>query len=1116
MDTSDRRWNWKLGRTIILGLSGAIAFWENCAYAQITPDTTLGNENSTVTSTGTVDSINGGATRGANLFHSFEEFNVESGRAAYFNNPAGIENILTRVTGGNPSNILGTLGVAGGNANLFLINPNGIIFGANARLDVSGSFVGTTASGIGLANGDTFSANPGEPLPNQLLNVNPNAFFFNQINAGAIVNRSTADSRGLEVPQGKSLLLVGGDVNLEGGRLSAPGGEVELAGVANTGAVGLSNNGSDLGLSFPTELQRADVSLSNRARVNVSATGGGSIAIFAQNLDISAGSSLVAGVGTGLGSVDTQAGNIKIDATDTVAISGTSSTDSSSGISNVVSAGATGSAGNIEIKTGSLSIIGNALVGSATDGRGNAGSVSIQASDKVSFSGVNSGVLSSVASSGMGNGADVNIQTRSLSLSDGAQLATSTFGQGDSGNIQVNATDSVSFSSGSRLQALTFGGGNAGNVTIKADDTVSFDSSSALSNVFINLGFRAQGKGKGGNINIQARSLSLTNNATLNSSTFGQGDAGNIQVNATDSVSFSGSSTILATSAGLGNAGDVMINAGDAVSFDGQGTGIPSGINTVVALSAGSDRQGGNINIQARSLSLINNATLNSSTLGQGDAGSISVQASDSVSLDNSFIISAVGQRGVGNGGDINVQTRSMKAIDGAKLQSQTFGTGNAGNISVNAIDSVTLSGVGLSGSSLSGNILERGYSSGLISSTEATASGQGGEIRVTTSALRVVDGAVLSARTRNAADGGNIFINANTLKAIDGGQILTTAFSSGSAGDIFVDATNSITLSGSDPTFFNRLTEFGPEIVDPDDPASGLFARTRATGSAGSLTINTGQLQVLDGAEVTVSGESGQAGNLDVTANSILLNRGKLTAVTGLGEGGNITLQELDLLRMRDNSLISAEALNAANGGNINIDSTFILAIPSENSDIIANAFEGSGGNINITAQGIFRLQYRDRPTPTTSDINARSEFGVDGAVEIDTPEGEPNQGLSELPVVPVDTQVSQACTPGSSQAQSEFIVTGRGGLPQNPGDVLNTDAVQVDLVTLNPQGDRPSTPSVSTNSTSLTSAPIVEAQSWAIDKKGNVVLIASSSTHTAYSSWQKLPECNITKSSS
>ena len=142
MTTSGKSGRWKLGLASCLVISGAIiASCGESALAQITPDTTLGSENSTVTSTGEVDSINGGWARGANLFHSFQEFNIDEGRAAVFTNPVGIENILTRVTGANPSNIFGTLGVRGGNANLFLINPNGIIFGPSSRLAVGLSLI---------------------------------------------------------------------------------------------------------------------------------------------------------------------------------------------------------------------------------------------------------------------------------------------------------------------------------------------------------------------------------------------------------------------------------------------------------------------------------------------------------------------------------------------------------------------------------------------------------------------------------------------------------------------------------------------------------------------------------------------------------------------------------------------------------------------------------------------------------------------------------------------------------------------------------------------------------------------------------------------------------------
>lgn len=1026
-----RKWSWlAVKATLTTTVLQKLALFPSCAVAQqsnIVPDNSLGAESSVITPNINIfgiksEQISGGASRGVNLFHSFREFNIKDG-GAYFTNPSGIENILGRVTGNNASEILGKLGVLG-NANLFLINPNGIIFGKNASLDVKGSFVATTANAIGFGNQGFFDASVGN-VPSALLTVNPSAFLFNQI-ANQPINSIQVNQTSLLVPNGKSLLLVGSDIKLNNGSLQVPGGRVELGGLLGKGTVGLNVN-NILSLNYPDSVARAQVSLINDSEVYVRAADGGSIALTAKNFNMSGNSRLLAGIESGLGSVNSQGGDIEINATGAISL-----TDLSL-IANTIRPGAIGNAGDIIINAGSLSLTTGAQLQSRTRGQGSAGNVTINASDTVSFEGVinnssNSGITTRVESrETVGNAGDINITSRSVSVTNGAGLQTTSFGQGSAGNVNINARDTVSF------------------------DGVSNDGRPSI--VESNIGTNAVGNG--GNVNITTGNLSMRNGATLVTATYGRG-----------------------------NAGSININARDTVSFDGVGRN-------------------------------------------RGSTAAVSITQS----------------RTEGNGGDINITTGSLSVTNGALLDASNLqGIGNAGNININARDTVSFDGTG-----------SNGVSSTAFSSIEGRgAVGKAGDINITTRLLSLTNGAVLSAVTTVPQDGGDITLNANTLEAINGGQVVTTSFSSGKAGNINVNVNDNVTLAGKDDSYFERIARFGEVAVAAVGSASGLFANTfegstgqggdlnvtskqilvqdgaqisastSGTGNAGSLTITTGELLVKDQAQITASAPRAQAGKLEIKASNIRLEQfGEIAAVNGASslQNENIIIRDFDLLLMSNNSKISAQALNSATGGNIAINSPFgfIVTDTSQNNDIVANAALGRGGRINIQAAGVYGFEKYDRNRgdeyfSNISDINASSEAGAefDGTIDINTLDIEPNPGLINLPTEPGEPQVATGCQAVTGENKSRFVYTGRGGLPLNPRVTFGSDTPQVGWVTRNGRSNNSNSPTARKNPNNPTQSPIVEATRWVKNTKGEIILIANALTNIPNSSWYASNKCS------
>ena len=509
--------------------------------SNIVPDDTLGDESSRVIenfSDQPIEVITGGAQREQNLFHSFQEFNVGEDRGVYFTNPDAVSNIFSRITGNNVSNILGTLGVDGA-ADLYLINPNGIVFGENASLDVQGSFTATTADGIEFSEGGLFSAvAPGESL----LTSVPLGLQFGS-NPGSIINRSkfpgnTDDNVGLQVPSGENLTLVGGEISFEAGEATAKGGNINIGGLSAAGTVGFSDDGS---LNFPDEVDRADITFTNEADLDVRGIDGGSVHIDAGNLRIEAGefdsSQIRAGITADSTSPEATGGNITLNADNNLTI------DNSS-ILNELEAGGIGNAGDINLIAGAIDITNRGLVEASTYSQGDAGSINIFTDNSVNIGDENgvTFIANNVYSNAKGNSQGINFIVGSLFVNNGAQI-----------------------------QSLTEGEGNSGKTFISASNTVSFDGPSASGSPAGAFSIVLGGKGNSGGIDIFARSLSMTNRTQLNGDTRGVGDAGDINIEVDEDVKLVNSIIIseVTEGAGEGDGGNIIIKTGSLFLQDG-------------------------------------------------------------------------------------------------------------------------------------------------------------------------------------------------------------------------------------------------------------------------------------------------------------------------------------------------------------------------------------------------------------------------------------------------------------------------------------------------------------------------------------------------------------------
>ncbi len=581
--------------------------------------------------------------------------------------------------------------------------------------------------------------------------------------------------------------------------------------------------------------------------------------------------------------------------------------------------------------------------------------------------------------------------------------------------------------------------------------------------------------------------ISLTQSALVDVSS---SDAGSVQIQG-QQISLGSGSSVLAQVTGSGS-GHITVNASEKLQLTGENIFMPPDVFTMptsIYLEIAPFGTGDGtslLSVNAPEIGLTGGAQIGLTMAGSGSAGSVRVRSQ----LANLNGVSNAGPSAIfttvapleftpttASGGDLDIRIQQLNVTDGGTVGANTFGPGSGGNLAIVA-EEITVDGAGPSSPSILG-----------------TAS----EVSPTNPFLSLPKG---------SGNSGSALIETHRLSVTNGGQVATTIASNNAAGNLTIRATESITLDGR-----------------TDAGRSGLLANAfEGSGSGGDIIVTTDVLSVLNEATINASNfpssesggrppGSGSAGNIRLSAQTLeVKDGGVITANTVAGDRANIMIQT-DSLVLRRGSTVTTNASGSATGGDINIDAEAIVAF--ENSDITANAVDDFGGRIVIDANVILGTTYRESLTPQ-SDITATSDLGpaFSGSVEINNPEVDPTEGITELPEgLSTENQIANACEETDSNT---FVATGRGGLPESSNLTLANQSLWNDFRLLEsietlPTAQNDTAPSIanepSTNTVSPDALPnIVEAQMWATNHKGQLVLGVYSET---FVSSHTLPKC-------
>lgn len=617
-------------------------------YAQIIPDNTLGNERSSVNAIGNKTSIQGGATRGDTLFHSFKNFSIGSNESAIFKIDKNIINIFSRITGKKVSSINGLLNTSG-NANLFLINPNGISIGSGARLDINASFLASTSNQFILnSNNGNFDILTNTSIPSNLKSFNSIDLVFTNSSKNISLNNfghSTTSTPftplnrnvipGFEVAAGKTLALFGANIISDGGILSAPSGNLIFGSLKN-GIVNIKVTNRALEANLDKKESLGDISLLNRSLLNANA--GGKIDIYGRNINIFDGSTIY------IENLFNQtSGSINIFASGNIKLNGFSPNTlfRSSIFLDTIGIGV---APTITINTKNLFLSNSAFIGTRNFIEAQGGEIKIEASGLIEITKPslilptgNSQISSTTNSSK--SSADINVSAKNISIQEGSNISSTTLSSGNSGDVNVKASESIVISG----QPSIFRQSSISAVTLSS--------------------------GNGGDVSVSTKDLTLSNGGAIASTALAQGNAGRVKVEATNSISLFGLKTP-----------ELLPGSPLQTTIDSNASIIPT-LQSRFNLPRVPSGDSGQVVISSPNLFVSNGANIGAFNQGTGTAGNLTI-SSDRIELRDRGSISAFTFSG--RGGNIQVLTEQLILKDGV-ISAAALGDGIGGNILINA-----------------------------------------------------------------------------------------------------------------------------------------------------------------------------------------------------------------------------------------------------------------------------------------------------------------------------------------------------------------------------------------------------------------------------------------------